>query len=159
MYWIHEYCLSPWSTIISFLTSLHNIEGKCFNMHLGIVFWNASIESTCHSFAKLSYKYMKVQRQLELLSFQVYEDLVRMDMISTFHYLVIIYQSFNGKISWKFWKTKKFRTYFSSIFLIYKFLKLYVQFIINSMKCSMISKCNLNSFKIYLTLMLKRDFF
>jgi hypothetical protein len=45
---------------------------------------------------------MKVQRQLELLYFQVDEYLMCMDMISTFHYLVIIYQSFNGKVSWKF---------------------------------------------------------
>jgi len=37
---------------------------------------------------------MKVQCQLELLYFQVDEDLVYMDMVSTFHYLVIIYQSF-----------------------------------------------------------------
>jgi hypothetical protein len=44
---------------------------------------------------------MKVQHQLELLYFQVDEDLVCMDMISTFHYLVIIYQSFNVKVFWK----------------------------------------------------------
>jgi hypothetical protein len=63
-------------------------------MHLSTFFWNASIRSTCHNFAKLSYKYMKVQCQLELLYFQVDEDLVYMDMVSTFHYLVIFYQSF-----------------------------------------------------------------
>jgi len=40
------------------------------------------------------------------------------DMVLTFHYLVIIYQSFNVKVFWKFWKTNQFRTYFSSIFLI-----------------------------------------
>jgi hypothetical protein len=45
---------------------------------------------------------MKVQHQLELLYFQVDEELMCMDMISTFHYLVIIYQSFNIKVSWKF---------------------------------------------------------
>jgi hypothetical protein len=44
---------------------------------------------------------MKVQHQLGLLDFQVDEDLVCMDMISTFHYLIIIYQSFNVKVSWK----------------------------------------------------------
>jgi hypothetical protein len=60
-------------------------------MHLSTFFWNASSESTCCSYAKLSYKYMKVQHQLELLHFQVDEDLLCMDMISTFHHLVIIY--------------------------------------------------------------------
>jgi hypothetical protein len=42
----------------------------------------------------MNYKSMKVQHQLELLYFQANEDLVCMDMISTFHYLIIIYQSF-----------------------------------------------------------------
>jgi hypothetical protein len=28
IYWIHEYYLSQWSTMINFLTSLHNIEEK-----------------------------------------------------------------------------------------------------------------------------------
>jgi len=67
-------------------------------MHLSTFFWNASIESTCHSSTKLDYKYMKVQHQLELPYFQVDEDLTCMDMISTFHYLIIIYQSFNVKV-------------------------------------------------------------
>jgi hypothetical protein len=58
-------------------------------MHLSTFFLNASTESTCHNSAKLNYKYMKVQHQLELLYFQVDEDLVCMDMISTlidFHF-------------------------------------------------------------------------
>jgi hypothetical protein len=87
-------------------------------MHLSTFFWNASTENTCHNFAKFSYKYMKVTYQLELLSFQVDESLACMDMVSTFHILIIIYQSFNVKIFWKFWTTNQFRTYFSSIFLI-----------------------------------------
>jgi hypothetical protein len=42
---------------------------------------------------------MKIQHKLELLYFQVDEDLLCMDMVSTFHYLVIIYQkSFNVKV-------------------------------------------------------------
>jgi hypothetical protein len=45
---------------------------------------------------------MKVQHQLELLCFQVDEDLMCMDMISTFYYLIIIYDSFNVKVFWKF---------------------------------------------------------
>jgi hypothetical protein len=60
----------------------------------------------------------KVQHQLKLLYFQVDEDPMCIDMISTFHYLVIIYQSFNLKVSWKIWKINQFKTYFSSIFLI-----------------------------------------
>jgi hypothetical protein len=45
---------------------------------------------------------MRVKHQLELLYFQVDEDLLCMDIISTFHILVIIYQSFNVKVFWKF---------------------------------------------------------
>jgi hypothetical protein len=70
-------------------------------MHLNIVFGNASIESTCQSSTKMSYKYMKVKHQLELLYFEVDEGLVCMDIVSTFHILVIIYQSFNVKVFWK----------------------------------------------------------
>jgi hypothetical protein len=44
---------------------------------------------------------MKVKHQLELLYFQVDEGLVCMDVVSTFHILVIIYQSFNVKVFWK----------------------------------------------------------
>jgi hypothetical protein len=54
IYCIHEYYLNQWSTILSSLTSLHNIEKKCFNMHLNTFFWNANTESTCHNSAKLS---------------------------------------------------------------------------------------------------------
>jgi hypothetical protein len=45
---------------------------------------------------------MKVTYQLELLYFQVDESLACMDMVSKFHILVIIYQSFNVKVFWKF---------------------------------------------------------
>jgi hypothetical protein len=41
---------------------------------------------------------MKIQHQLKLLYFQVDEDLVCMDMVSNFHHIIIIYQSFNVKI-------------------------------------------------------------
>jgi hypothetical protein len=41
---------------------------------------------------------MKVKHQLELLYFQVDEDLLCMDIISTFHILVIIYQNCNVKV-------------------------------------------------------------
>jgi hypothetical protein len=77
-------------------------RNTCFNMHLSTYFWNASIESRYHIFAKFSYKYMKVTYQLELLYFQVDESLACMDMVSKFHILVIIYQSFNVKVFWKF---------------------------------------------------------
>jgi hypothetical protein len=62
-------------------------------MHLSFFFINASIESTCYNYAKLSCKYMKIKHKLKLLYFQVDEDLVCMDMVSTFHYIVTIYQS------------------------------------------------------------------
>ncbi len=52
--------------------------------------------------------------------------------------------SFNVKVFWKIWATSKFIIYFSSTFFIWKFLKLYVQFTIYSMKCFMILKWNLN---------------
>jgi len=130
-------------------------------MHLNSFFLKCKYRKYMSQLCKMSYTYMKVQHQLGLLYFQVDEDLVCMDMISTFHYLVIIYQSFNVKVSWKIWKTNQFRTYFSSIILIQTFLKIYVKLIINSMKCSMISKCNLNRFLIYiyLILILKRNYF
>jgi hypothetical protein len=44
---------------------------------------------------------MKVKHLLELLSFQVDEGLVCMDIVYPFHILVIIYQSFNVKVFWK----------------------------------------------------------
>jgi hypothetical protein len=47
--------------------------------------------STCHNYAKLSYKYMKTKHQLELLHSQVDEGLMCMDIVSTFHILIIIY--------------------------------------------------------------------
>jgi hypothetical protein len=45
-------------------------------MHLNLFIFNARIESTYHSYAKLSYKYMKAKHQLELLYFQVDEGLM-----------------------------------------------------------------------------------
>jgi len=47
---------------------LHNIEET--NVLIFLIFlkiWNVSKESTCHRFAKLSFKYMIVQHQLKLL--------------------------------------------------------------------------------------------
>jgi hypothetical protein len=58
---------------------------------------------------------MKVKHQLELLYFQVDEGLVSMDIIWTFHILIIIYQGFNVKLFWKNWRTNQFKTYFSYI--------------------------------------------
>jgi hypothetical protein len=40
---------------------------------------------------------MKIQQQFKLLHFQVNKDLMCVDMVSTSHYLVIIYQNFNVK--------------------------------------------------------------
>jgi hypothetical protein len=44
---------------------------------------------------------MKVKHQLELLNFQVDKSLMYMDIVSTFHVIVIIYESFNVKVFWK----------------------------------------------------------
>jgi hypothetical protein len=41
---------------------------------------------------------MKIKHPLELLYFQVYKGLVCMDIVSTFHIIIIIYQSFNEKV-------------------------------------------------------------
>jgi hypothetical protein len=41
---------------------------------------------------------MKAQHQLEILYFQVDEGIVCMDIVSTFHILIIIYQSFSKSI-------------------------------------------------------------
>jgi hypothetical protein len=68
MYWIYEYYLSQWSIIIIFKKLLHNIEET--NVLIFLIFfkfWNVRKESTCHRFAKLSFKYMIVQHQLKLL--------------------------------------------------------------------------------------------
>jgi hypothetical protein len=70
-------------------------------MHLNTFFCNANTESTCHNFAKLNCKYMKVKHQLELPYLQVDEGLMCMDIVSTFHISVITYQSFNVKVFWK----------------------------------------------------------
>jgi hypothetical protein len=81
---------------------LHNIEEKtCFNMHLNTFFETQVLESTCHNSTKLSYMYMKMKHHLKLSYFQVDEGLVCMDIISTFHIIVIIYQSFNVNLFWK----------------------------------------------------------
>jgi hypothetical protein len=44
---------------------------------------------------------MKVKHQLELLYFQVDKGLMCIDIVSTFHIIVIIYQNFNVKVFWK----------------------------------------------------------
>jgi len=68
-----------------------------FYMHLSTFFWNANIENTCHNSTKLNKKYLKVKHQLESLYFQVDEGLMCVNIVSTFHILIIIYQSFNVK--------------------------------------------------------------
>jgi hypothetical protein len=79
-------------------------------MRLSIFFELQVLESTCHNFTKWSYKYMKVKHQLKWLHFQVDKSLMCMDIISTFHIIVIIYQSFNVKVFWKISTTNQFRT-------------------------------------------------
>jgi hypothetical protein len=41
---------------------------------------------------------MKIKHQLELLYFQINEDLMCMDIVSTFHVIIIIYQGFTIKV-------------------------------------------------------------
>jgi hypothetical protein len=61
---------------------------------------------------------MKKKHQLKLVYFQVDGGLVCMDIVSIFHILIIIYQSFNVKVFWKISTTNQFKKYFSTIFLI-----------------------------------------
>jgi hypothetical protein len=70
-------------------------------MHLIYFSYNENTKNTCHNFAKLNYKYMKVKHKLKLLYFQVDEGLVCMDIASTFHIPIITYQSLNVKVFWK----------------------------------------------------------
>jgi hypothetical protein len=44
---------------------------------------------------------MKIRHQLKLLCFQVDKAVMCMDIASTFHIFVIIYQSFDVKLFWK----------------------------------------------------------
>jgi hypothetical protein len=44
---------------------------------------------------------MKVKHQLKLLYFQVDKGLMWINIISTLHIIIIIYQSFNVKLFWK----------------------------------------------------------
>jgi hypothetical protein len=44
---------------------------------------------------------MKIKHQLELLYFQVDKTLMRMNIVSTFQIMVIIYQCVNVKVCWK----------------------------------------------------------
>jgi len=66
MYWIYEYYLSQWSIIINFKITLHNIEKNKISYVLKKN-WNVSTKNTCHKFAKLSFKYIKIQHQFKLL--------------------------------------------------------------------------------------------
>jgi hypothetical protein len=81
--------------------------------------------------------------QLNLLYFQVDESLININVVSTFHIIVIIYQSFDVKYFENFEKspiTTQFRTHFSyPFFLHHFFFKFYVQLTINSMKGVMVS--------------------
>jgi hypothetical protein len=52
---------------------------------------------------------MEVKYQIEIVMyFEVGKDLMCMNIISTFHIIVIIYQSFNIKIYIKIWTTIQF---------------------------------------------------
>jgi len=116
MYWIHEYYLSQWSTIMSFFISLHNIEDFFKHMHLN-TFFEMQVQkihvTVLQNWVTSTWKY-----DIKIIILSSWQKPMCVDMVLTFHYLVIIYQSFNVKVFWKFWKTNQFRTYFSSIFLI-----------------------------------------
>jgi hypothetical protein len=65
-------------------------------MQLSKLFEMQVLKSTCHNYVKYhSDKYMKLTHQLKLLYFQVNKGVMCMDIISTFHIILIIYQSFN----------------------------------------------------------------
>jgi hypothetical protein len=69
-------------------------------------------------FYKIGLQLHESKTSIKLLYFQVDKNLMCMDIISTFHTIIIIYQSFNVEIFWKIWTTNQFKTYFSSIFLL-----------------------------------------
>jgi hypothetical protein len=82
---------------------------------------------------------MKVKHQLKLLYFQVDKGLMCMDIVSTFHIIVIIYQSLNVKYFGKFEQLANFKHTFYPLFL-YRFSSNFsVQLTINSMKCWVIA--------------------
>jgi len=67
---------------------------------------------------------MNLGFQLKLLYFQVDESLININVISTFHIIVIIYQSFDVKYFENFEKspiTTQFRTHFSYPFILHQF--------------------------------------
>ncbi len=67
---------------------------------------------------------MNLGFQLKLLYFQVGKALININVISTFHIIVIIYQSFDVKYFEIFEKssiTTQFKTYFSYPFILHYF--------------------------------------
>jgi hypothetical protein len=68
-------------------------------MHLSFVF-AMQIQKIHVTICKIELQVHEVKHQLELLYFQVDEGLVCMDIVSTFHILIITYQSFNAKVFW-----------------------------------------------------------
>jgi hypothetical protein len=44
---------------------------------------------------------MKIKHPFELLYIQVDKTLMQMNIVSTFHIMVVIYQSVNVKVCWK----------------------------------------------------------
>jgi len=117
VYWIYEYYLNQGSIIIYLKFSLHNIEEANVLICIKKRIWNVSTKSTCHRFAKLSFKYMKIQHQLKLIIISSWWR-PGMTMIPTFHYLVIIYQNFNEKTILNFLKNQPILNIFFNHFFI-----------------------------------------
>jgi hypothetical protein len=68
-------------------------------MHLSTFFEMQVLENMCHSFVELQVHESKTLIIINVLSSD--KALVYMDRVSTFHIMVIIYQSFNVKAFWK----------------------------------------------------------
>jgi len=87
-------------------------------MQLSKLFEMQVLESTCHNSAKYhSYEYMKLTHQLKLLYFQVNKGVMCMDIISTFHIIIIIYQSFNVFFKFFFEQSANLKHIFHPLFL------------------------------------------
>jgi len=66
---------------------------------------------------------MNLGFQLKLLYFQLIKALVNINVVSTFHVIVIVYQSFDVKFFENFEKSPiitQFRTYFSYPFILHR---------------------------------------
>jgi hypothetical protein len=69
-------------------------------MHLS-TFFEMQILKRTSQFYKIKLQVHESKTSIKLLYFQVDKILMCMDIISTFHTIIIIYQSFHVKVFWK----------------------------------------------------------